>query len=330
MGQNLRLPDTGGEGPEPIRPALIYREHGGMIELAAWSPVSTMVASCGLDASVRVWDTASGKTALVYRGHRDLVRDIAFSPDGAYLATCDEDGQVQVWEAVTGTPERLYQGHRRTPISLCWSPDGTQIASADETTIHLWPVWEGLPGAKAPLTLGRAHECIFSAVCWTREGNRLLTVSEQCVHQWEATTGRLLCLWDFVDPVVAIALAPEGTRLAIAKDDATVQVICARTDSVLLSFRVMLDAAWGLSWSPCGRYLAACGYDAVEVWDAHSGVRLCRYQGYGNDSCKIGPFAEPEMTCLSNYDTTVTSLVITFNRQKWYTFTGTQSSIFVV
>jgi WD40 repeat protein len=277
--------EAGMAGQERIRPALIYREHGEMIELAAWSPVSTMVASSGLDACVRVWDAASGKTSLVYNGHGDLVRDIAFSPDGREVATCSEDGQVHVWETATGIPKRLYHGHRRPPISLCWSPDGTLLASADETAIHLWPAWECLSNAKAPLTFGRAYECIFSAVCWSPDGSRLLTVSEGCVHQWEACTGRLLDQWEFSDPLVSIARAPGGSRLAIATDDATVQVICTETGRVLLSFRVMLDASWGLSWSPCGKYLAASGYDAVEVWNAATGVRVCRYHGHeGNVS----------------------------------------------
>jgi WD40 repeat protein len=272
--------EVGMMGQERIRPALIYRDHCEMIELAAWSPVSTTIASCGLDACVRVWDAASGKTNLVYSGHRDLVRDIAFSPDGENLATCSEDGQVHVWETATGIPKRLYHGHRRPPISLCWSPDGTLLASADETAIHLWPAWEHPSRTERSLTFGRAHECIFTAVCWSHDAERLLTASESCVYQWDAATGVLLGLCDYGDPLVAIALSPDGSRLAIAQDDASVQVVCARTGVAFIKHSVKLDASWGLSWSPCGKYLASCGYASVEVWDALSGATLFTYHGH--------------------------------------------------
>jgi len=272
--------EAGTRGAECIRPALIYREHSGMIELAAWSPVSMTVASCGLDATVRVWNAASGKTRVVYRGHSDFVRAIAFSPDGRYLATCSEDGPVHVWEAATGEPMRIYRGHRRPPISICWSPDGTQLASADETAIHLWPAWECITGTEGSLTFGRAHEFIFTGVCWTHDAERLLTASEGCVQQWDAATGKLLGQWDYGDPLVAIALSPDGARLAIANDDASVPVVCAKTGMVFIKHSVNLDSSWGLSWSPCGKYLASCGYDSVEVWDAHSGASLFTYRGH--------------------------------------------------
>src|SRR5260370_4225764 len=44
---------------------------------------------------------------------------------------------------------------------------------------------------------------------------------------------------------------------------------------------------------------------------------------------KLGHLTELDMSRLSSYDTTATSLVIASNVQKWYTLTGTQSRIFV-
>jgi hypothetical protein len=44
---------------------------------------------------------------------------------------------------------------------------------------------------------------------------------------------------------------------------------------------------------------------------------------------KLGHLTELDMSRLSSYDTTATSLVIASNVQKWYTLTGIQSSIFV-
>jgi hypothetical protein len=39
-------------------PSVIYKHHG-VIEYVAWSPISRMVASCGLEDGVHVWDPAT-------------------------------------------------------------------------------------------------------------------------------------------------------------------------------------------------------------------------------------------------------------------------------
>ena len=51
--------------------------------------------------------------------------------------------------------------------------------------------------------------------------------------------------------------------------------------------------------------------------------------GMATIRAKLGHLTELDMFRLSSYDTTATSLVIASNVQKWYTLTGTQSSIFV-
>jgi WD40 repeat protein len=274
---------------EDARPALIYRGHAGMIELATWSPVAMVIASCGPQDGVRVWDAITGETLVVYRGHSDLVRDLAFSPDGRLLATCCDDGSVHVWEVATGEPLRVYDGHSRPAISLCWSPDGQRLASADETTVCLWPaVWEPISATgEASLAFGRKHEFIFTAVRWPQDGSRLLTASQGCIGHWDPATGALFGARDYGDTLVAFEPSPDGSRLALANDDALVLVVCGRTGDVLISHRVWLDASWGLAWSPCGRYLASGGYDSAEVWDAQSGATLLTYRGHAGDVSSV-------------------------------------------
>jgi len=276
-----------------LQPSIVYRGHTSMIEQAAWSPVSRMVASCGLDDGIHVWDTLSGKTNVVYTKHNDLVRDIAFSPDGLRIASCSDDGAIHVWNVQTGAQQYIYRGHRLPVLCVSWAPSGQFVASIDETTIHLWPV-PGIPSGpmqRRALVLGKKEEFIFTAAFWTHDARRLVSASEGSIQHWDVVTGELLNLWDYrgkLDTLVAIAESPDGSRLALADDDAMVHVVCARTGSVLLSHNVSLDSSWGLSWSPSGKLLASCGYDAVQVWDACSGETYCTYHGHdGNVSAAL-------------------------------------------
>ena len=60
----------------------------------------TLLATAGLDGTVKVWDLATGKVQQTLTGHTSEVRSVNFSPDGAKLVTAggDRDGTVRVWD----------------------------------------------------------------------------------------------------------------------------------------------------------------------------------------------------------------------------------------
>jgi hypothetical protein len=61
----------------------------------------------------------------------------------------------------------------------------------------------------------------------------------------------------------------------------------------------------------------------------YTATGVYKTRGIATIRAKLGHLAELDMSRLSSYDTVATSLVIAPNVQKWYTMTGTQSSIFV-
>ena len=43
--------------------------HRGVITALAFHPVYTLIASCGEDATIKIWDMDTGKTEHTLRGH---------------------------------------------------------------------------------------------------------------------------------------------------------------------------------------------------------------------------------------------------------------------
>jgi WD40 repeat protein len=81
------------------------------------------------------------------------------------------------------------------------------------------------------------------------------------------------------DWVWGVAWAPDGTRLASARRDQTMQVWDAASGKLLITCQGHTDWVWGVAWSPDGSCLASVSADkTVCVWEAASGRLLLTSQ----------------------------------------------------
>ena len=290
------------------------RGHGGPVRALAVTGDGRLAISGGFDQAAIVWGLDTGTALSVLRFHEGAVNAVAVLPDGRF-ASGSEDGRIALWRLGLPEPERVLEGHAGPVAGLAVSPDGQTLASAAwDGTARLWP----LAGGSARVLEG--HKGTVNAVAFLPDGRAVTAGADATVRVWSAVgepgtsvtlPSALSTLAVAADgaiaaagadatvrflntdgatrasvelgpaPVIALALSPDGTRLAAAGAGGTVAVIERETTKILYTLVGPGLPVWSVAWRPDGSELITGGGDRlVRRWDAATGA-------------PIGPLAMP-------------------------------------
>ena len=269
-------------GPPPTRlaePRLNLLEWD--VEALAFSPDGAHVAVASRDATVRLYDAATGALEATHTAAEPLV-SVAFHPGGQALAVGGTGGLISVLSLPALTPVAQVHGHADVVSALAFEPSsGTLISGSWDRRIIAWSLSDGLAELRAftfpwhvnDLTLdarGRRLGVAFSQgkaertrdlyqrekrgeVEPAQDGNAAAVV--------DALTGKLLGTWHPHAGVVAsAAISPDGRSLASGGWDKRVVV----TDTAGKGEPVELrDFGWSVRrvrFSRDGRHLGVAAW----------------------------------------------------------------------
>ncbi|KAL1747998.1 WD40-repeat-containing domain protein [Schizophyllum fasciatum] len=133
------------------------------------SPNGHLVAAGSLDASVRIWDLATGQLLGRLCGHKDSVYSVRLTPDGRGLISGSFDTTMKHWNIPTATSAgehrgidrctMSFEGHTKFVLTVAVSPDGQWVASGSkDCSVMLWDAQT----ATRQCTLISGHNSVIS------------------------------------------------------------------------------------------------------------------------------------------------------------------------
>lgn len=251
-----------------------------------FSPDGKMLASCGADLRIRLWDAASGRPLRELAGHPQWISNIAFSPAGKILASKGDDHTVRLWNVATG--REICSPIRTDTNFLAFSPDGKTLLFTNRWQpdpekktkpvggIHFWDI------STRRESLVFAAEIPFDSLAFAPDGRTFATTSfeegeKPVIRLWNAATKREL--WHIAGRPRAqwcLAFSPDGATLASGggywdeqrRPHGEIQLWDAATGKARRAFPALERIVEAIRFSPDGNYLASIGWAGPTIlWD---------------------------------------------------------------
>ncbi len=224
------VPPSGLPTPAPVH---VLRGHRDEVLGLAFQPHGSVLATCGYDRLVKLWDTTTGHELRTLKDHSDAVYGVAFSPDGSLLASGSADRAIKVWRTATG--QRLYTLGQSTDwvYTVAWSPDGKRLAAAGvDRSLRIWRV-SATSGQLSGAAF--AHQGPVTRLVYAADGKTIYTVSEdRTIKAWDST--RLVERHVYPqqrEAVLALAVRPDEKQLALGRYDGVVLLLDPATGKVV-------------------------------------------------------------------------------------------------
>ncbi|XP_046582912.1 transducin beta-like protein 3 [Haliotis rubra] len=116
--------------------------HTTPVSCMVFDGTSTLLATGGSDATIKVWDIVEQYCTHNFKGHQGVISVMAFRPESSniQLVSAADDYKVRVWDLVTSACVATMDVHYSLVTSLVFSPDGTAMYSGGRDSVVV--VWD--------------------------------------------------------------------------------------------------------------------------------------------------------------------------------------------
>ncbi len=279
------LPETFVPPSQPVSTAESYNwqpvntitVNSAEITALAISSDGQIIATNGLDYSIKIWDISTGAEKLTLKGHCDRILAISISPDGKIMASSSADKTIKLWDIKT---ERETGAYFITSLSNSNPPKsplkrGT-LNNLSPLNKGSWGVSPNLP--TTPNTI-QGNLYYFLTIAFSPDSMTIATGSaDYTIKLWDIKTlAQKRILKGHREKVQAVAFSHDGETLASGSWDSTIKIwdISPNPQKDTITLNGHRGVVNSIAFNPDGKLLVSGSADnTIKLWDISTGEEI--------------------------------------------------------
>ncbi|KAI9352640.1 WD40-repeat-containing domain protein [Obelidium mucronatum] len=242
--------------------------HTSTVFTTKWNKRGDLLGTASADASVIIWDAATGELRQQFQCHDSAVLDLDWKDDVTF-ATSSSDKLVYVCRMGFMEPIKVFSGHAGDVNGIQWDSTGQLLASgSDDNTIKVWTM-----DTNSPLFNLVGHKLEVFCLRWAPPNptaNTPSTTASTTTTPTATTTSNS-------------NIFPQNRMLATGSFDSTVRIWDMTTGKCVQTLEKHTSQVSALSFSADGAFLVTGGFDNVfNVWRCRDWSLVRTYKGGGS------------------------------------------------
>lgn len=284
--------------------------HTDWVLAVAWSPCGTMIATAGMDSTVRIWDPNTGEQiGSPLKGHSKFVTSLSWEPyhlvqvgNKPRIASSSKDGTVRVWAVDRGVCEYSFSGHKSSVSCVKWGGFGDIYSASHDKTIKVWSAKSG----RLQATLQAHAHWVNHLTLSTEYALRTGPFSEKKIDP-SLPQAELKKLAQEKFEKLATVNGQLRELMVTASDDFTMFLWePAKSSKPLCRMTGHQKLVNHVSFSPDGLYIASASFDnSVKLWDGRNGKFIASLRGHVAPVYQVAWSADCRLLVSCSKDTTL-------------------------